>query len=826
MAVEHLHQARRKAKQMSQPIFKPRTFNGDLAHLPNALTPLTSLRHWVVWRWQSRTSKSGVVKWTKPPYQIASPNRLAKANQASTWGRYEDSYPIVEAETAHGIGFQVSGSYMLAVDLDRIRDAMTGEFTPRGKELIAETAKIIGLYREVTVSGTGVRFIGLSNNAAAVHRKFSLDPATGEAIELYRNCERYITISGFVADLPTCPVLAPRDDYFDKLLARFDSGGSGNSAPVSFDFNDAGPQPQIDYRDLIQNGADEGERSEEFARVVWYLASQGKSTEEIAAELAQHPSGIGEKYAGRLQAEVNRSYAKWQTHRRVAAGGGPAAGGAPWPQIQIIPGEIPRIVNEAENALLLLDREIYQRGGLVVRPVLARLKASKQREIQGWQLVPVTRPYLVDALTCAAQFMRYNTRSKTWVTTDAPDKVAEIYLARRGRWKLPVLTGIIHTPFLRTDGSICELPGYDVASGLLFKPDDQNFPPIPQSPSKADAIAALAQLEHLISTFPFVAAADRSVALSAILTTLDRRSMATAPLHAFSSPTPGTGKSLLVDVAAVLATGRPMPVIAQGRNEEELEKRLGAVLLAGDTAISLDNCDHVLEGSFLCQVLTQQQLNIRILGQSRNAETPVNATLFATGNNLTIGGDLIRRSLLCMMDAGCERPELRVFNVNAVEATKANRGELVVAALTILRAWHLTSDAGKRLPPFGSFEEWSQRIREPLVWLDRIDPCETLVEIRKNDPDRDLLIAVIMQWKEHLSIGTKYTVQEVIERAINVSSFYTALMNVAGARTGGTVSNERLGRWLKRVQRKIVNNLMLLQDGINSGYPVWKLIQR
>jgi putative DNA primase/helicase len=289
---------------------------------------------------------------------------------------------------------------------------------------------------------------------------------------------------------------------------------------------------------------------------------------------------------------------------------------------------------------------------------------------------------------------------------------------------------------------------------------------------------------------------------------------------------PGTGKSLLVDVAAVLATGRPMPVIAQGRNEEELEKRLGAVLLAGDTAISLDNCDHVLEGSFLCQVLTQQQLNIRILGQSRNAETPVNATLFATGNNLTIGGDLIRRSLLCMMDAGCERPELRVFNVNAVEATKANRGELVVAALTILRAWHLTSDAGKRLPPFGSFEEWSQRIREPLVWLDRIDPCETLVEIRKNDPDRDLLIAVIMQWKEHLSIGTKYTVQEVIERAINVSSFYTALMNVAGARTGGTVSNERLGRWLKRVQRKIVNNFILLQDGINSGYPVWKLIQR
>ena len=235
----------------------------------------------------------------------------------------------------------------------------------------------------------------------------------------------------------------------------------------------------------------------------------------------------------------------------------------------------------------------------------------------------------------------------------------------------------------------------------------------------------------------------------------------------------------------------------------------------------------MLEGSFLCQVLTQGQLNIRILGQSRNAETPVNATIFATGNNLTIGGDLIRRSLLCSMDAGCERPELRVFNVNAIEATKANRGELVAAALTVLRAWHLSAPGtGKSLLPFGSFEEWSQRIREPLVWLDRIDPCETLAEVRKNDPHRDLLIAVIMQWKEHLSVDAKYTVQELIERSINVSSFYTALMNVAGARTGQSISNDRLGRWLKRVQNKIVNNLTILQDGTAHGYSLWKLIQR
>ena len=817
---------------MNQPIFKPRTFNGDLARLPNALSPLKRLPHWIVWDWLSRTSKSGVVKWTKPPYQIADPGRLAKANDPSTWGKYEDAYPLVEAETVKGIGFQLSGSYILAVDLDRIRDPITGEFTARGKDLIDETAKIRGLYREVTVSGTGVRFIGLSENAVPVHRKFTLDSATGEAIELYRNCERYITVSGFVADLVECPVLAPCDDYFEILLARFgdkksSSGKStGWTSPVSLDFNDADEQSPPDYDDLIANGAPEGERSEKFSRVVWYLASQGKSAEEIADELEAHPNGIGSKYAGRLLAEVARCYSKWSAHRQAAAtGAAPAVRSSPWPQIKVVPGEIPRVVDEAEDALLLLGREIYQRGGLVVRPVSAKLKASNNRAIQGWRLIPVKRSHLVDTLTCAARFMKYNVRSKDWVAINAPDEVAEIYLAREGYWKLPVLTGLIHTPFLRADGSICEQPGYDAASGLLFKPDNQSFPPIPQYPSKADAIAALERIKDLITGFPFVSEVDRSVALSGFLTTLDRRAMATAPLHAFNAPVAGTGKSLLIDLISILATGRPMSVVAQGKNEEELEKRLGSALIAGDTAISLDNCDHQLEGAFLCQALTQGQLNIRLLGYSRNIETPVNATIFANGNNLVIAGDLVRRTLMSTMDAKCEQPELRTFDVEVDEVVKANRGQLVVAALTVLRAWHLARERGEgaELPPFGGFECWSQRVRGGLIWLDCADPCASIAKVRSNDPEREALQTVIMQWKENLGVNARYTIKDVIERAINVGNFHTALLNVAASRTGGLVSNDRLGRWLKRVQGKIISGLRLLQEGHDHGYPLWKL---
>src|SRR5262249_20593437 len=69
-------------------------------------------------------------------------------------------------------------------------------------------------------------------------------------------------------------------------------------------------------------GAPNGQRSELFQACVWHLAAKGMSVEQIVTELAQYPRGIGEKYAGRLREEVERSFAKWQADRQPK----PAAG--------------------------------------------------------------------------------------------------------------------------------------------------------------------------------------------------------------------------------------------------------------------------------------------------------------------------------------------------------------------------------------------------------------------------------------------------------------------------------------------------------------------
>ena len=123
------------------------------------------------------------------------------------------------------------------------------------------------------------------------------------------------------------------DGYLDELLARFDGQPAASQSATLLDLNTAGPQQTDYYRELLENGANEGERSERFAEVVWHLAGAGMSIEEIVDELARHPNGIGAKYAKRLLAEVTRCFNKWKTHRLAAVTGmaGGAAGSATGP---------------------------------------------------------------------------------------------------------------------------------------------------------------------------------------------------------------------------------------------------------------------------------------------------------------------------------------------------------------------------------------------------------------------------------------------------------------------------------------------------------------
>ena len=75
-------------------------------------------------------------------------------------------------------------------------------------------------------------------------------------------------------------------------------------------------------------------------------------------------------------------------------------------------------------------------------------------------------------------------------------------------------------------------------------------------------------------------------------------------LNAFTAPVAGSGKTMLVDICSMIATGRRAPVLDQSKDDIETDKRLVAALLRGGSIVSIDNVDRPLDSALLCQALT------------------------------------------------------------------------------------------------------------------------------------------------------------------------------------------------------------------------------
>ena len=99
---------------------------------------------------------------------------------------------------------------------------------------------------------------------------------------------------------------------------------------------------------------------------------------------------------------------------------------------------------------------------------------------------------------------------------------------------------------------------------------------------------------------------------------------------------------------------------------------------------------------------------------------PATALVLASGNNLTFAGDVARRVVVCRLDAQMERPDARAFNFDVHDEVLVHRPALVVAGLTILRAY-VVAGRPEKLTPMGSFTDWDL-IRGALVWLGMTDP--------------------------------------------------------------------------------------------------------
>lgn len=494
--------------------------------------------------------------------------------------------------------------------------------------------------------------------------------------------------------------------------------------------------------------------------------------------------------------------------------GGAAGGGDRRAEVQVVRGRIDLVADATLSQMEAAGLPFYNRGDVLVR--LARDVGEARRKVASGLpgLVPASSAMVLEAAESVCRFTVH--RQDGEISTCAcPRELPGVILSRVGRWPFPPVRSVAAVPILREDGGV-GMDGYDGPTQTVVCLSGE-WPNLPDAPTQDDARAALRRVQDLIAGFSFATEADRAVTLAAFLSAVLRPGLPSCPGFAWSAPVRGSGKSKLADIVSVLATGSPAAVLSWPAQPEEQEKRLGAALLAGDPVIAIDNVEGSLRGDCLNSMLTQAEMAIRMLGASKMPRVATGALLCVNGNNLQISGDLTRRILVSHLDPQTERPELRVFDFEPVARARAQRVALVTDLLTIGR-WAQGSGVRTGLPPLGSFEVWSRRVRDPLVALGLPDPCAGLDELHKQDPEREAAIEVLTEWRRAFG-GVATTVANAIRKATlnGDAGLRDALDAVAGS--PGGIAAKRLGRYLLRIKDRILGGMVLRRshDAISNS---------
>lgn len=501
-------------------------------------------------------------------------------------------------------------------------------------------------------------------------------------------------------------------------------------------------------------------------------------------------------------------------------------GEPPTAHIEVYEGLHHEAADRGLSALAAAKVPFFQRDRKLVNIVRVKAKAFGGDVIFVPGMGEVVAPIMLRALSKSAHWGKPDQRAKSGMRRiEPPKEVVQQILTMINEWPFPPLRGLIGCPTLRPDGSLLTATGYDPATGYVL---DYDFPmpPIPERPNRADAVAALALFTDLLREFPFRKdGTSLAVAYSAMMTPVLRPAMEVAPLHVGNAPQSGTGKSFLWDVASTVATGERCAAISLTGNEDEDEKRLASLALAGVPIIGIDNVTCPVSGDFLCQLVERPTVRPRKLGGNEVPVLPNSFCCFLNGNNVEIYADMVRRTVMTHIDANMEDPELRKFKQNPLALIRADRGKYVAAALTIARAYTAAGKPG-RLPPLASYDHWSDIVRSALVWLGCADPVDSMVETRSIDPVRAARAAIFAAWASNQALHrARVLTADIVKATQSDLELRDAVLRVAEDRKNpGQVSSVMLAKWLAQNQNNVANKKKLVRETEIGGRRVyWKL---
>lgn len=416
------------------------------------------------------------------------------------------------------------------------------------------------------------------------------------------------------------------------------------------------------------------------------------------------------------------------------------------------------------------------------------------------------------------------------VAVEAPEALQE----------LRPLKGITSTPMIRPDGSLLSVPGYDVASGFLFLPGEGvNVPEVPDKPTAGDVEAARELLLGMIQDFPFATPDDRANYLGLLLTPLLRQ--VTPPsykLFGIGAHQPGSGKSLLAELAGIIHGS----VMRSEVPEDEAEWRKQTFAILSQTSmpvVVLDNIMGVLKSSTLAGILTAgREVTDRELGTSKTITVANDRVWVVTGNNLSLGGDMVRRTITILIDPDTPNPERRTdFRVGDLKAWAAeNRNQIIWALLVLIRAWVAAGMPEKARQQSDSFARW-ERVVDGVLGVAGVEGAFDAESGRKaaagGDDDGLFQLLDVLESR----FGAKvWRAGEALEPKADEGQWLMesrdwlpaiVLEKLGRSEAGGRKSfgrwlQNRAGRWVTSEERSLV----LRAEGKDRLGQIWRIEQR
>lgn len=489
------------------------------------------------------------------------------------------------------------------------------------------------------------------------------------------------------------------------------------------------------------------------------------------------------------------------------------------------------VTNEA-IAALANDPLLFARGPSLCR-VIREVQPPKGSVFppNSLRVSPAPTAHLRDRLTKFARLLRKSGRRVEPVN---PPPWLPAAIQARGSWDgIRPLVAVVESPILRPDGTVLDQPGYDDETGLLYMPT-ATFPIIPASPTFADAQVALDALREVIVDFPFPTEAHRSACLAALITPFARFAFSgCVPLFLFDANARGVGKSLLCEIAGHLAQGHPMaglPVV-EG-DDAEMRKQITTVAYAGTRLVVFDNVSAALGSASLDRALTSTRWQDRLLSTNTSVDVPLFIVWYANGNNVALVADTARRVLHVRLETPEEQPETKTgFRHPDLRAwVERERPRLAAAALTVLRAYFVAGRPKAPLPAWGSYEAWSDLIRQGLVWLGLPDPADTRAQLIDDADITANALHELLEGLHEFDTGRGgngsggYTAGQILsalEANPTTNERLRSAISELVPTSQGKVSAGRLGKKMFHLRGRVSGGRRLVHKGEKGGSKLW-----